>query len=152
MATESTINTSKNIQHYLCNICDFKCSKKGDYNRHISTRKHQLATNSNTIYIKNIASYKCTICDKEYKDRSGLWRHNKVCYVNECTDIDNMAKDEPTQLDKNDMTQKLVELIMSKNQEFMTGLVTNLTHSNKDVVNKMMEMMPTMGNNGKQFT
>ena len=38
---------------------------------------------------------------------------------------------EPTQLDKNDMIQKLVELIMSKNQEFMTELVTNLTHSNK---------------------
>ena len=147
MATESTIITSKNIQIYRCDICDFKCSKKGDYNRHISTRKHELATNSNTNYIKNIASYKCQTCDKEYKDRSGLWRHTKSCYTNEGIVIDTISKHIPTQLEKTDITQKLVELIMSKNQEFMTELVSNLTHSNKDVVNKMMEIMPMMGSN-----
>ena len=38
---------------------------------------------------------------------------------------------EPTQPDKTDVTQKLVELIMSKNQEFMTELVNNLTNSNQ---------------------
>mgnify|MGYP003645284930 CR=1 FL=1 len=139
MATESTIITSKNIQKHKCDICDFKCSKKGDYNRHITTRKHILATNINTTYIKNITSYKCENCDKEYKDRSGLWRHTKSCVG---VVIDNISKHEPTHQDKTDMTQKLVELIMSKNQEFMTELVTNLTHSNKDVVNKMMEIMP----------
>ena len=139
MATKSTIITSKNIPKYNCDICHFKCSKKGDYNRHLTTRKHIIATNSNTIYIKNIASYKCGNCDKEYKDRSGLWRHAKSCVG---VVIDNISNHEPTPHDKTDMTQKLVELIMSKNQEFMTELVSNLTNSNKDVVNKMMEIMP----------
>jgi NACalpha-BTF3-like transcription factor len=139
MATESTIVTSKNIQKYNCDICDFRCSKKGDYNRHITTRKHKSATNINETYIKNITSYKCENCHKEYKDRSGLWRHAKACVGGV---MDNISKHEPTPMDKSDMTQKLVELIMSKNQEFMTELVNNLTNSNKDVVNKMMELMP----------
>ena len=47
---------------------------------------------------------------------------------------------------KTDITQKLVELIMSKNQEFMTELVSNITNSNKDVMEKMMEIIPTIGN------
>ena len=75
-----------------------------------------------------------------------MWKHKKKCYI----ELD--EKTQPTQLDKTDVTQKLVELIMSKNQEFMTELVSNLTHSNKDVVNKMMEIMPSMGNNSHNTT
>ena len=35
---------------------------------------------------------------------------------------------------------------MSKNQEFITELVSNITNSNKDVMEKMMEIMPKMNN------
>ena len=32
--------TSKNIKQFVCIKCDFECSKKGDYNRHLKTKKH----------------------------------------------------------------------------------------------------------------
>ena len=35
---------------------------------------------------------------------------------------------------------------MSKNQQFITELVSNITSSNKDVMEKMMEIMPQVGN------
>ena len=54
--------TSKNIQNFSCEICDFKCCKKGDWNRHITTPKHKNLTLSNSFYIKNIHS--CNICNK----------------------------------------------------------------------------------------
>jgi len=57
-------------------------------------------------------------------------------------------------IDKTDMTQKLLELIMSKNQEFITELVSNLTNSNQNVVNKLMEIIPNIGsgnNNNNSF-
>ena len=36
-----TKNTSKNIKKFECEKCDYSCSKKGDWNRHLLTRKHQ---------------------------------------------------------------------------------------------------------------
>ena len=73
--------TSNYIKIFSCKICDFECSKKGDYNRHILTRKHQMATNSNgnTSITSKSAEYICDNCNRKYIDRSGLWRHKKKC-------------------------------------------------------------------------
>ena len=128
--------TSKNIKLFNCKECDFICSKKGDYNRHILTSKHKLATssNNNNIYIEKI-SYICDNCNKEYQDRSGLWRHKKSCLTHQ---------DEytPSDLDKNNMAQKLIELIMSKNKEIISEIVSTISQSNKAVMDKTIELMP----------
>ena len=54
-----------------CNICNYVCQTKQHYNQHCSTKKH----------VKNVeySMHKCKQCGKLYKDRSGLWRHSKVC-------------------------------------------------------------------------
>jgi len=134
----ATNNTSKNTTIFNCKDCDFICSKKGDYNRHILTRKHKLATISNSFYIEK-TSYICENCNKEYQDRTGLWRHKKSC-------LNHQVQYTPLDLDKNNMTQKLIELIMSKNQEFISEIVSTISHSNKDVMEKMIELMPKIGN------
>ena len=36
-----------------CNICDYYTSSKKDFNKHISTRKHQIKDKSNQIEPKN---------------------------------------------------------------------------------------------------
>ena len=79
--------TPKNSQKFICQYCDFKCFKTGDWNRHILTAKHQKHSLSNAnsdksdhIYIKNAnKTYVCENCDKEYKSRNGLWWHKKTC-------------------------------------------------------------------------
>ena len=74
--------TSKNIHKFVCNICNFSCSKKGDWNRHILRPKHVNLTLSNTSCDKkNI--YICDICDKNYNSRNGLWNHKKKCCIEE---------------------------------------------------------------------
>ena len=140
----------KNAEIFFCKKCDFKCSKKSNWNAHLNTLKHE-RKQMETIFMpknaKKCHTYTCSHCDKEFKSSSGLWKHKKKCYIDLEKKTENIIVTESTLIDKTDMTQKLVELIMSKNQEFMTELVSNLTHSNKDVVNKMMEIMPSMGNN-----
>ena len=42
-----TEKTPKNAEKYICEDCDFKCSKQSDYNRHLSTAKHKILTNAN---------------------------------------------------------------------------------------------------------
>jgi NACalpha-BTF3-like transcription factor len=93
-----------------------------------------------------LAVFVCA-CGNAYKYRQGLYKHKKNCSIVQAEYDEKSAIEHYTTVDKTDMTQKLVELIMSKNQEFMTELVTNLTNSNQDVVNKMMDIMPSVGNN-----
>jgi hypothetical protein len=120
--------TSKNIEKFYCKKCDFICCKKGDYTRHKLTRKHILATDSNTDDIKK-TSHICENCNKEYKDRTGLWRHKKKCveiqHMNSVIQSDKMT---PTfEVDK----EMLIKLLLK----------------NQDVMEKMIELMPQIGNN-----
>ncbi len=73
--------TSKNIQNFYCENCDFKCSKKGDWERHIIRPKHINLTNLGHFvtekHQKNI--FACDVCEKEYFSRNGLWAHKKKC-------------------------------------------------------------------------
>ena len=79
---------------FYCDVCDFKSSKQSNYNKHIMTSKHIEASKINVFHAenaenaeKNIKMYKC-VCKKEYKERSGLWRHKKKCtFINENTQI-----------------------------------------------------------------
>ena len=78
----STKNTSKNINLFECKNCDFTCSKKGDLNRHLLTRKH---INSTTT-TENTSNYIICECGKKYKERTALWRHKKICNYEEKTE------------------------------------------------------------------
>jgi hypothetical protein len=141
-----TILTPKNAQKFHCESCHFVCSKESDWVRHKSTRKHTKSYNrvtSDDNCTQQIARYECK-CGNNYIYRQGLYKHRKTCFVaQEDNDKTNIA----TTIDKNDITQKLVELIMSKNQEFITELVSTITSSNKEVMEKMLEIMPQVGNN-----
>jgi len=76
---------AKKSPHFFeCKVCDYKSSKKSDYEKHILTRKHKILTNT---YIgdknSNNLLFKCD-CGKEYKHRQSLHNHKKKCiYVKE---------------------------------------------------------------------
>jgi len=70
MSTE--ITSTLHPASFVCKTCDFTSSKRGDYQRHLLTRKHQKSTDFTQNYIA------CK-CGNKYKDRSGLWRHSKKC-------------------------------------------------------------------------
>ena len=80
--------TPKNDNNYYCENCDFTCSKKSDYARHLSTAKHKKHEMDNEKAPKNATPYMC-LCGNEYKHASGLSKHKK-----KCTYIQNSAKKE----------------------------------------------------------
>ena len=117
---------SKNLDRlYCCKICDFNTCKLTDYNRHTMTKKHirnEMSTHGNKK-LEN-PSHTCQNCGKEYNDRSGLWRHKKVCIKN---DEKNVSKS--TSNDKND---KLIDFLMKENKEIkelILEIVKNGTHN-----------------------
>lgn len=72
--------TSITSTQFVCEPCDFKCCKKGDYNRHLLTRKHNNVDISLTN-IDNFTSKKhhTCLCGKIYYHRQSLSLHKKKC-------------------------------------------------------------------------
>ncbi len=61
-------NTSNITYKFTCEKCKFFCAKKGDYNRHINTKKHI----NNIKGEERLNEYRCN-CGKIYKHHSSLW-------------------------------------------------------------------------------
>jgi hypothetical protein len=131
------INSHKLAKQICCECCHYICSKPSDYNKHILTRKHINAYNRLTHADKNshkIANYECK-CGNVYKHRQSLHKHQQKCSITQeqysttlLTINDNNESNTPgVEIDKKMLIQMLL-----KNQE---------------VMEKMMEIMPSMGNN-----
>ena len=109
----------KSSETYFCDKCHYITSRNSQYQRHLLTAKHknqQLATN---LVPKGSTGFTCN-CGKEFKDRSGLWRHSKKCQINEIVE-----KDEP-------ITKELVMQLIKQNQ--------NLQDMLHEQHNKMFEL------------
>jgi hypothetical protein len=99
---------------YCCEICKFNTYKLTDYNRHLITKKHILNKTAQSVEShNNKTDYICEKCNKKYSDRTGLWRHNKICTVQ------NTSKEEPTNAEliktliekQNELLNKFTEII-----------------------------------------
>ncbi len=75
----------KNAQKYYCEECDYITSRKTDYNRHLSSKRHLenckscVSQNVSRIAQKRVKSYICEHCNKEYSHRQSLYSHKKRC-------------------------------------------------------------------------
>ena len=102
----------KKPNNYECKICYFRTMTKRDFERHIHTQKHQMATNGlqdTTEKNHNFQKYTCIYCTKEYKHHSSLWKHKRSCkhqYDEDVSDLVSMG-------DKN-----LILTLINENKEF----------------------------------
>jgi len=60
---------------FTCEICDFICSNKKDYNRHISTQKHILSQLYYPITPNNLPKFSCEKCDFTCRTNRDYTRH-----------------------------------------------------------------------------
>jgi hypothetical protein len=73
----------KNAEFFDCELCDFKCCKKSNYTKHLSTRKHlrliSLVGKNAENADFNVFIHECSTCNKKYKHLSSLSKHKKNC-------------------------------------------------------------------------
>ena len=96
---------------YYCEKCDYTCCKKYSWRRHLLTSKHHQETNGSILETEKgkkgqIEYICCENCNKEFKTRSGLWKHSKIC-ICENNKIENTV-------DKKD---ELIDYLMKENKE-----------------------------------
>jgi len=134
----------KNAENFHCEFCDFSCSKKSNYNFHISTLKHKIRTNTNEKMPKNARAYNCE-CGKIYKHASSLWNHKKKC---------NFTEEEPESQNqliiKEDSDYKTLFLqAIGEMKEQRHDFIKQLHEQQEEAKRKdelMMEMIGKIGN------
>jgi hypothetical protein len=138
----STDLVPKSSVKFHCIICDYYTSRKSQYYRHNSTDKHKHLQNStffNEKVPKSSNTFTCG-CGKEYKDRSGLWKHKKIC-----KDTNKEIINEPQ------ITPELIMSVLQQNKELQQMLV----EQNKTIIelskNNTITNITNTNSNNKTF-
>ncbi len=165
-------NNRKNAVKYVCERCNFICSKKSNYEKHTMTAKHITEKKGNVV-----SGYNCEKCEKQFRTNSGLWKHTKKCAA-----VQNPPKEEAPQPanqflkdeiierlvkelieerkalmeQKNEnneiksmfmlMIEKYQEAAQEANKELVTTIIKGNQETTKELVNKFIEIAPKMGN------
>jgi hypothetical protein len=108
---------SKEAKKYSCEVCDFSCTRKNNYDKHLTTRKHKNLTNPNK---KEEKKHICE-CGKIYKHAPTLSHHKKTCkYLN---DVVELKQPEVSENDKLAEKDKIIEHLLKDHKE-MKDLMT----------------------------
>ena len=120
---ESNINcSSSNIletasNNFVCAICNYICYDSSNFKKHNNTKKHKTAI----LEQKMNTGHVCKKCNKVYKNRNGLWYHNKKC-IKEVVELYN----------ENDINS-----IINENKD-LKDIILNLVKSNTDLQKQML--------------
>jgi len=138
---------SKTSDDFYCKNCDYKCCKKYNFDRHLSTDKHK-----NTHFGYNVSildtqneqneqptHFTCE-CGKQYKYSQGLSKHKKKCnYENKEPIFDTADGDVKI------LTNMVLEVV-KQNQELMLQN-TETQKQNQELTNKLFEICKNGTNN-----
>jgi hypothetical protein len=130
---------------YYCNYCDYTTSKKSNYETHIATSKHKKLSNGNILETAGnkikpkfcSQVFACENCNKEFKNRSGLWKHNNKCIV---TKVNNQ---QVSKYNNNEISQETILSILKQNSELQNMLI----EQNKTIIELSKNNSITYSNN-----
>ena len=131
----------KNLHRFVCEICDFKCYMKCDWDKHIMRPKHINAVSGNNMETKKLKkTYTCE-CGKSFLSNSGLWKHKKSCIT-----------EEPLEHSDFDNPENLIKYLMKENAEFKQLLIDQnkqMMAQNNNMMSqndRIMELSKNVGN------
>jgi hypothetical protein len=143
MVTKSCNKVAKTFQ---CETCDYITCKKSSFDKHNLTDKHKNAQKGDTSDKKVAKSclLSCTDCGKTYNSRNGIWKHKKICNVQ---DVD------PNILPI-DMSYNIILEIVKQNQEFKELIMEQHKHMIETNIEnqKLQQQLLNIAKEGKTIT
>ena len=127
---------------FYCEKCDYGCSNKYNFNKHLLTTKHKMITDDNKTGNKMITpeKYFCNFCGNTYKFKSGLSRHKNKCKSEKSVSVINEKLQKVAAAsvkgESADDTIKLLTKALSKQGDLIEQLIQSQN-----------EMIPKLGNN-----
>jgi hypothetical protein len=125
------IENSDQCHKFICEKCDFVSNNRNDYNRHLKTNKHN---NESKINLKRI--YKCEKCNENFKSKTSLWRHNKICCIYTENDVKHL--------------KDTIDGLKNKVDELQEDKISRLERDNDLYVereNKILQLTEQLSNN-----
>lgn len=116
------VENSNQIFH--CKKCDYTAKRKGDFKKHLKSKKH----NASKMLVKN-SKFICK-CGKSYTHDSSFYRHNKVCSYKEKSDINNLIESQ------NELMGMLKDILPKV--ATTTNVNSNNVNSNNNIINVQM--------------
>ena len=123
---------------FYCEKCDFKCSKKYSWDRHINTSKH-----TKDIFVDDFGAkkgkkgqieYLCDNCEKTFQTNAGLWKHKTK---GKCVKTDKIIEE------KNEVIDLYKNTINNKDE-----LIITLLKQNAELIKGQQDMMVKLSENG----
>jgi hypothetical protein len=137
---------AKNSHIFICEPCDYKCSRNNDMLKHYSTVKHALNANGSIGSILEVNNshkiYDC-ICGKKYLTHGGFWKHKQ-----KCNNIDTIS-DNIIVIHEEDDTPSENMIVPKYEHDIsqLTNLVIEVVKNNSDFQKQMLEMCKSMQSN-----
>lgn len=122
-------------QKFECKMCNFSCSKKSNFDKHLLTRKHlrlisMVGKNAENAVIFDMNNV-CENCGKKYIHQSSLSKHRKKCIVDASNNIQHILLDV---LNEN----KKLQNVVSKQKEQIDNLIPNINTQNNTHINNQI--------------
>ena len=155
MFTEKFPKVSKSFH---CEKCDYICSKKSLWNKHLSTSKHKnidfcLQNNdqkcTDVALLNDSKKFVC-ICGKEYSYKQSIYHHRKTCekHIESKNQINKLPEDNAslTQLvievikSNNELQKQMFDLMKNGNMGTGGGTNTNYSHNHTNSHNKTFNL------------
>jgi hypothetical protein len=92
---------------FECEKCKYITTKKGNYDKHLTTKKH-------------LSCYQCNMCNKQYTTNSGLWKHKEVCTTNNVCELLLKQKEENSKFQEDLLNQ------IKQQQQQLTEMIPKL--------------------------
>jgi len=133
---------------FLCNICNFKCSYKYHWERHLTTDKHKclMATNKK----REDLNYDCN-CGKKYKHLSSLCNHRKKCTYFITHPLEKLENNMEYFSENNEVSsEQIIEIEKNKideaNEDYKidSSTVIEIIKQNQDFKNLLIEQREMM--------
>jgi hypothetical protein len=132
----------KTANKFICEPCDFKCSKKSNYTTHLTTSKHIANISGDKGDVKQ-STFDCDICKKQYNSRNGLWKHAKKCVIEEKNEIITHVFDASSNEIKL-LTNLVLEMVKS-NSELQTQY-TEVIKNNTELQKQLLDVCKNSSN------
>ena len=134
---------------YICETCDYKSSRKSQYERHLMTTKHKMTTEGLQNGLQKVPKSSKNVCEcgKEFSNRQNLYRHKKKCDSKPENITITVEEPEP-QPGNNQYSGDLILELLKQNQEFKELII----EQNKQMLemSKERSIITTNSNNVTQ--
>jgi len=131
MTTDDNAFSAKISKKFYCAKCNYYTSRSFNLKQHLNSIKHKNNENNNennSFSAKISKTYYCVDCNKTFKDRAGLWRHNKSIHV-----INKNSQLYVTTPSSDHVKDDMIIELLKQNKELLELVKNGTVHNNNHI-------------------